>query len=64
MKYLILAAFLFVAGLILAIVSAAKYFKAKKAAGGEPELKPHIIRFGIVFLLFIIAQILLIIYRH
>lgn len=63
MKYLIAAGVLFVIGFILAIVSAAKYFKAKKAAGGEPELKPHAIRFGIVFLLFIIAQILLIIYR-
>lgn len=63
MKYLIAAGVLFVIGFIFAIVSTAKYFKAKKAAGGEPELKPHAIRFGIVFLLFIIAQILLIIYR-
>lgn len=64
MKYLIIAAVIFVIGIILAIVSAVKYLKAKKAASGEPELKPHAIRFGIVFLLFIIAQILLIIYRH
>lgn len=63
MKYLIVAGMLFAVGFILAIVSAAKYYKAKKASGGEPELKPHAIRFGIVFLLFIIAQILLIIYR-
>ncbi|MCH5189772.1 MAG: hypothetical protein J1F37_04340 [Oscillospiraceae bacterium] len=64
MKYLIVAAVLFVIGIILAIISTVKYLKAKKAAGGEPDLKPHAIRFGIVFLLFIIAQILLIIYRH
>lgn len=64
MKYLIAALLVFVAGLILAAVSTVKYLKAKKAAGGEPPLKPHAIRFGIVFLLFIIAQILLIIYRH
>lgn len=64
MKYLTVAAVLFVIGLVLAAVSTVKYFKAKKAAGGEPELKPHAIRFGIVFSLFIIAQILLIIYRH
>lgn len=64
MKYLIAAVVLFAVGFILAIAATVKYLKAKKAEGGEPELKPHAIRFGIVFLLFIIAQILLIIYRH
>lgn len=64
MKYLIAALLFYAVGLVLAVIATVKYMKAKKAAGGEPELKPHAIRFGIVFLLFIIAQILLIIYRH
>lgn len=64
MKYLIAALLLYVAGLVLAAIATVKYMKAKKAEGGEPAIKPHAIRFGIVFALFIIAQILLIIYRH
>lgn len=64
MKELLLAAVLFVAGIILAIIAVIKYNKAKKAEGDELVLKPHAIRFGIVFLLFIISQILIIVYRH
>lgn len=64
MKYLITALLLYVVGLVLAIIATVKYFKAKKAEGGDPEIKPHAIRFGIVFALFIIAQILLITYKH
>ncbi len=64
MKYLISALVFYTVGLVLAIISTVKYIKAKKASDGEPPIKPHAIRFGIVFLLFITAQILLIIYRH
>ena len=64
MKYLFAALLAFAAGFILAIYSSLKYLKAKKETGGEPPIKPHAIRFGIVFLLFVIAQVLLIIYRH
>lgn len=64
MKELLLAAVLFVAGIILAIIAVVKYNKAKKAEGDELVLKPHAIRFGVVFLLFIIAQILIIISKQ
>lgn len=64
MKYLIAALLLYLVGLVLAIIATVKYFKAKKAEGGEPPLKLHAIRFGIVFVFFITAQILLIVYRH
>lgn len=64
MKELILAAILFVIGIIIAIVAAFKYSKAKKQEGDELVLKPHAIRFGVVFLLFIIAQILIIISKQ
>lgn len=64
MKYLISALLFYAVGLVLAIIATVKYMKAKKTSDGEPELKPHAIRFGIVFLLFITAQILLVIYRH
>ncbi len=64
MKYLIAALLFYAVGLVSAVIATVKYIKAKKAENGEPEIKPHAIRFGIVFVFFIIAQILLIIYRH
>lgn len=64
MKELLVAGLLFFVGLILAIVATAKYAKEKKVKGDDIVMKPHMIRFGIVFLLFILAQIFIILSKH
>lgn len=62
MKYLIPAIIMFVIGIILAIITAVKYSKAKRKAddeGTEFNNNLYIIRIAIVFALFVAAQILL-----
>lgn len=62
MKYLIPAIIMFVVGMILAVVTAVKYSKAKRKAddeGTEFNNNLYIIRIAIVFALFVAAQILL-----
>lgn len=62
MKYLIPAIIMFVVGIILAIITAVKYSKAKRKAddeGTEFNNNLYIIRIAIVFALFVAAQILL-----
>ena len=62
MKYLIPAIIMFVVGIILAVITAVKYSKAKRKAddeGTEFNNNLYIIRIAIVFALFIAAQILL-----
>lgn len=60
---LIVALILFVIGLILAIVTAVGYSKAKKTQGENFKAKPYVLQIAVVFALFIIAQILLILNR-
>lgn len=62
MKYLIPAIIMFLVGMILAIITAVKYSKAKRKAddeGTEFNNNLYIIRIAIVFALFVAAQILL-----
>lgn len=62
MKYLIPAIIMFVIGIILAVITAVKYSKAKRKAddeGTEFNNNLFIIRIAIVFALFVAAQILL-----
>ena len=62
MKYLIPAIIMFFVGMILAVITAVKYAKAKRKAdddGTEFNNNLYIIRIAIVFALFIAAQILL-----
>lgn len=59
MKYTI-ALILFVIGLVLAVITAFGYSKAKKAEGESFNAKPYAIKTAVVFTFFIIAQILLI----
>ncbi len=62
MKYLIPAIIMFVVGIILAVITAVKYSKAKRKAddeGTEFNNNLYIIRIAIVFALFVAAQILL-----
>lgn len=62
MKYLIPAIIMFVIGIILAVITAVKYSKAKRKAddeGTEFNNNLYIIRIAIVFALFVAAQILL-----
>ena len=62
MKYLIPAIIMFVVGIILAVITAIKYSKAKRKAddeGTEFNNNLYVIRIAIVFALFIAAQILL-----
>ena len=62
MKYLIPAIIMFVVGIILAVITAVKYSKAKRKAddeGTEFNNNLYIIRIEIVFALFVAAQILL-----
>lgn len=62
MKYLIPAIIMFVIGIILAVITAVKYSKAKRKAddeGTEFNNNLYIIRIAIVFSLFVAAQILL-----
>ena len=62
MKYLIPAIIMFFVGMILAVITAVKYSKAKRKAddeGTEFNNNLYIIRIAIVFALFVAAQILL-----
>ena len=62
MKYLIPAIIMFVVGIILAVITAVKYSKAKRKAddeGTEFNNNLYVIRIAIVFALFVAAQILL-----
>lgn len=62
MKYLIPAIIMFVVGILLAVITAVKYSKAKRKAddeGTEFNNNLYIIRIAIVFALFVAAQILL-----
>lgn len=62
MKYLIPAIIMFVVGMILAVITAVKYSKAKRKAddeGTEFNNNLYVIRIAIVFALFVGAQILL-----
>ena len=62
MKYLIPAIIMFFVGMILAVITAVKYSKAKRKAddeGTEFNNNLYVIRIAIVFALFIAAQILL-----
>lgn len=62
MKYLIPAIIMFVVGMILAVITAVKYSKAKRKAddeGTEFNNNLYVIRIAIVFALFVAAQILL-----
>lgn len=56
---LFLALALFLIGLILAIVTAVQYSKAKKEQD-EVSSRPYAIKIAVVFVLFVISQILLI----
>lgn len=60
---LFLALILFLIGLIIAIVTAVKYSKAKKKDGDNIETKPYVIKISVVFVLFVVSQILLILNR-
>lgn len=64
MKELLLAAILFAIGIVFAIISSVKYNKAKKQEGDDLKIKPHAIRFAIVFALLIASQILIIMSKH
>ncbi|MGN1161525.1 MAG: hypothetical protein ACI4SX_04670 [Candidatus Fimenecus sp.] len=62
MKFLIPAIILFLIGLVIAIVTAVKYSKAKRKAddeGAEFNNMSYVIRIAVVFALFVAAQILL-----
>ena len=62
MKYLIPAIIMFVIGIILAVITAVKYSKAKRKAddeGTEFNNNLYVIRIAIVFALFVAPQILL-----
>lgn len=50
----------FIAGLILAVVTAMGYSKAKKIEGENVKSKPYTVKIAVVFALFLISQILLI----
>ena len=66
MKYLIPAIIMFFVGMILAVITAVKYSKAKRKAddeGTEFNNNLYVIRIAIVFALFIVAQILLFLNR-
>ena len=60
MKYLIPAIIMFVVGMILAVITAVKYSKAKRKADDEgTEINNNLYVIRIVFALFVGAQILL-----
>ena len=62
MKYLIPAIIMFFVGMILAVITAVKYSKAKRKAddeGTDFNNNPYVIRIAIVFALFVATQILL-----
>ncbi|MGN0538865.1 MAG: hypothetical protein ACI4KI_03320 [Candidatus Fimenecus sp.] len=66
MKLLLPAIILFLIGLVIAIVTAVKYSKAKRKAddeGVEFNNKPYVIALAIMFVLFVVAQILLFLNR-
>ncbi|MGN0569177.1 MAG: hypothetical protein ACI4N4_01580 [Candidatus Fimenecus sp.] len=66
MKLLIPAIIMFVVGIILAVITAVKYSKAKRKAddeGAEFNNMSYVIRIAVVFALFVAAQILLFLNR-